>query len=66
MVARTDSAHFPTTHPVRWLVLPAIGWAVVATIARTLRQRAQAPSMPRMSDEWLREHESAYGRVWPR
>jgi hypothetical protein len=60
--ARAESAEFPVIHPVRWLLLPMVGWAVVATVARVLRQRAKEPSVPPMSDEWLRNHESSSGR----
>lgn len=39
-----------------------VGWAVFATVSRVLRRRALEPSVPPMSEEWLRSHESEAGR----
>lgn len=52
-----------TTHPLRWLALPALScWDVTAAACgrlwRTACRSALEPSLPRMSDDWLRRYEA--------
>ncbi len=50
-------AHEATLHvPFRWLVVPAAVWSAVTASAILLKRRAQQPTVPRMSDEWLNSH----------
>ena len=60
MAAHTEDIHLPAHFP-RWLYAPAIGVLFVATI-RVLRYRARRPSVTRMSEEWLRNHEREAGQ----
>jgi hypothetical protein len=62
-VERFDVPSSSVAHAARWLVLPVVGWAVFAAAGRLLRDRARQPSLPRMSDEWLRTHEAESGRA---
>jgi len=50
--ARADQLTLPR---LRWLVLPLIGLAAMATVVEVVRRRATEPMVGRMSDEWLRE-----------
>jgi hypothetical protein len=59
MAARADHATLPLTP--RWLVLPPLVrsfWLGLTTKVLRLKQRAQEPSLPRMSDEWLQSHQN--------
>jgi hypothetical protein len=47
--------------PFRWVV-PALSLAALATVAALLRQRMQRPSLPAMSDDWLRSNAADAGR----
>ena len=52
------------THLVRWLPAPPVLGALVALImaaAARLRHHARQPTLPRMSDEWLRIHRAESG-----
>jgi len=44
------------TPPLRWLLVPFAGIALVATVVEVVRRRATRPSVRPMSDEWLRDH----------
>jgi len=50
---------------LRWLAAPAALGAFFAALAAVLRHRARQPSMPRMSDEWLRAHDIDSSREYP-
>jgi hypothetical protein len=43
----------------KWLLVPVAGLALAATVVQTIRRRARQPRVRRMSDQWLREHETA-------
>ena len=45
---------------VRWLVLPAVGCALVALVAAMRRRRE--PAMEPLSHRWLREHQYTSGQ----
>jgi hypothetical protein len=58
------SAHDATLPlPFRWLVFPVAVWSAIAAAAIVLRRRAQTPTLPPMSDEWL--HSRMYDRSLP-
>lgn len=60
MAARTFP--FPA-HLFRWwLVAPAAFGLMLAAVASRLLRRTREPSMPKMSDEWLRNHDQDTGR----
>jgi hypothetical protein len=42
--------------PLRWLLVPFAGLALVATVVEVVRRRTRQPNVSRMSDEWLRDH----------
>ena len=62
MATRVES--FPS-FLLRWLAAPAALGALLAAVTAVLRHRARQPSMPRMSDEWLRSHDIDAGRDHP-
>lgn len=62
MAVRAERIDYPAPYPIKWLLVPVVGWAVVSTVARYLRDRARNPTIPPMSDEWLRAHETTAGR----
>jgi hypothetical protein len=53
MAARTDSL---STNLLRWFMAPAALGSMLAARCAAITSRARRPSLPRMSDEWLREH----------
>jgi hypothetical protein len=55
---------FPT-FLLRWLMAPVAFGALLATVAAVLHHRARQPSLPRMSEEWLRNHDIDAGRDYP-
>lgn len=56
MSARADQVvHVPVASPLRWLGVAAL-IAAAATFASRLRERAQRPSVPPMSADWLQRH----------
>jgi hypothetical protein len=57
--ARVEQVTFST--PLRWLGAAAV-WAVIAATVATMRHRARKPTVPPMSEEWLRSH--AADRRW--
>jgi len=50
---------------LRFFMAPAALGALIATAAALLRRRTRQPSMPRMSEEWLRNHDIDYRRDLP-
>ena len=60
------SAHvevFPLPHrPVRRILKPGLGWALVATLLAVIRRLTQQPSLPRMSEQWLLSHQREFSR----
>ena len=60
MAARADGTALPL--PFRSILVPTALWSVVAAAMLLLRRRAKEPSVPPMSDEWLRSH--AGDRRW--
>jgi hypothetical protein len=55
MSAQADQITLPA--PLRWLVLPAVGWALMTTAFEALRRRAREPKVSPMSEQWLRQHD---------
>jgi hypothetical protein len=53
MAAHANEATIPL--PFR-LLLPTAIWSMVATILMMLKRRAQQPTVPPMSEQWLRSH----------
>jgi hypothetical protein len=52
------------SHLVRWLLAPAflgVLAALFAAAAARLRHHTRQPTLPRMSDEWLRTHDAEAG-----
>jgi hypothetical protein len=61
MPARVEG--FPLHHrPVRRILKPVLGWALVATILAVIRRYTRQPSLPRMSDQWLLSHQADFNR----
>ena len=48
--------------PLRWVIVPALGFAAFAAAAAFLRHRAQRLSLGPMSNEWLRSNAADAGR----
>lgn len=48
--------HISAPSLLKWLIVPAVGWALAAAVFRTVRRRTRQPSVQGMSDQWLREH----------
>src|ERR1043166_6045517 len=63
MSARGATANTILPFSLRWIVVPALGWAVFAPASSYLRRRRQLSLAP-MSDEWLRANEADLGRRW--
>jgi hypothetical protein len=61
MAVRVQSAAL--AHSWRWVIVPVVGWALFKTATAVLRHRTSQPSMPRMSDEWLRTNDAVVGRA---
>jgi hypothetical protein len=54
---------FPLPHrPVRRILKPVLGWALVATVLAVIRRVTRQPSLPRMSDQWLLSHQREFNR----
>jgi hypothetical protein len=64
MAVRADEATLPQLL-LRFLALPAAVGALIATAAAVLRRRTRQPSVPRMSEHWLRGHDVDYRRDLP-
>jgi hypothetical protein len=63
MAADAHDATLPA--PFHRLVLPTLLGSLLSgllTVLLLLKRRAQQPSLPRMSDEWLRSHQ--FDRDW--
>jgi hypothetical protein len=61
MAARVET--FPLPHrPGRRLLKPALGWAFVAAFLTLIRRTTRQPSLPRMSEQWLRSHQQEFNR----
>jgi hypothetical protein len=61
MPARVEG--FPLPHrPVRRIIKPMLGWAVVAAVLALIHRYARQPSLPRMSDQWLLSHQADFNR----
>jgi hypothetical protein len=61
MNARADEIGSPA-HPLRWLVVSAIGCTVIAAAAAFFRRHPVRPSVQPMSEEWIRSHGFDAGR----
>jgi hypothetical protein len=63
MTSRTE---FAPSHLIRWLVAPSAMAALLAALTALLRRRAEnyRPSVPPMSDEWLRNHTATGRDYW--
>jgi hypothetical protein len=61
MAARTE---YIPTHLIRLFMAPAAVGTFLLTLFAALRRRAAKPSMPRMSDEWLRSHGDPEWDTW--
>jgi hypothetical protein len=61
MPARVEGFPFPH-RPVRRMLKPILGWALVATVVAVIRRYTREPSLPRMSDQWLRSHQADFHR----
>jgi hypothetical protein len=62
MTARVE--HLSST-VLRWFMAPAALGALLAGFVAVLRHRARQPSLPRMSDDWLKSHDIDSGRGYP-
>jgi hypothetical protein len=56
MAARDDVAQLPVAL-VRWLLTPGAGTGVFTAFFAKVQERLHRISVPRMSDEWLRNYE---------
>ena len=61
MAARTE---YVPTHLFRLFMAPAAVGALLMALFNAIRRRAAQPSMPRMSDEWLRSHGTPDWDTW--
>jgi len=61
MAVRTATA---PTHLIRWLTPPAALGTLFMALVSAVRRRAAEPSLPRMSDEWMRSHGAGEWRPW--
>jgi len=58
----TRTFPFPA-HPLRWWhAAPAAFGTMLAGLASILLRRTREPSLPKMSDEWLRNYDRDSGR----
>lgn len=58
MAARADELTL-VAHPIRWLALPAVSCrGMLSTAFATARRHFVEPTLPRMSEEWLRRYEA--------
>jgi hypothetical protein len=64
MGARAGDATLPD-FLLRVFTVPAALAALIAAAAALVRRRTRQPSMPRMSDDWLRSHDVDYRRDLP-
>jgi hypothetical protein len=61
MAVRTEPA---PAHLIRWLVPPVALGALFRALIAAVRRRASEPSLPRMSDDWMRSHGAGEWRSW--
>ena len=52
MVARAEELQLHE-HPIRRMLGPAIGWAMLAALVALVRRVTREPRVAPMSDEWL-------------
>ena len=64
MSARVESLNLPAFF-FRVFMAPAALGALLAMALASVRQRTRQPSLPRMSEEWLRNHDVDAGRDLP-
>ncbi len=64
MTVRTEGITLPA-FLLRFLMAPVALGALFATAAALLHRRTHKPSLPRMSEEWLRNHDVDYRRDLP-
>lgn len=55
MSARAEQVTVPAA--LRWLAVPVLGWTVVASLLDAIRRRARKPTVPPMSEQWLRQYD---------
>lgn len=65
MTVRTDGVVALPAFLLRFFMAPVALGALVATVVEVLRRRTRQPSMPRMSEEWLRNHPVDYRHDLP-
>jgi hypothetical protein len=61
MSTTAEGLSFPY-RPLRRIFGPVFGWAFLITALATLRHMALKPRMPRMSAQWLQNHEREFSR----
>jgi hypothetical protein len=61
MAVRTDAA---PPHLIHWLMAPTALGALLMALLSAVRRRAAEPSLPRMSDEWMRSQGAGEWRSW--
>jgi hypothetical protein len=61
MPARAERFPFQssTEHGV---LKPLLGWATLATIVAWIQRVTREPSLPRMSEQWLLNHQNEFNR----
>jgi hypothetical protein len=64
MAARFDGGVLPA-FLLRLFMAPVALGSIVAAATALLRRRSRQPSLPRMSEEWLRNHPVDYRRDLP-
>jgi len=62
MSTTAEGLSFPY-RPLRRILGPVLGWAFLITALATLRHMALKPRMPRMSEQWLRSHQTEFNRL---
>jgi len=61
MPARVE--RFPLPHRPGWRIfIPLFVWAFVVTLLSIIRRVACEPSLPRMSEQWLRSRQHDFHR----
>ncbi len=56
MPARVATFPLPHRHGPR-ILWPAFGWAFLAALVAVILRKAQQPSLPGMSEQWLLSHQ---------